>query len=80
MALIIVLAVMNGFETNLKEKIIGTYAHIVIMKAGQEGMDHYEEMAKRIEDIQGVTSVSPSSTNKSCSLPSRVFSGCPKRD
>ena len=59
MALIIVLAVMNGFETNLKEKIIGTYAHIVIMKAGQEGMDHYEEMAKRIEDIQGVTSVSP---------------------
>jgi lipoprotein-releasing system permease protein len=43
MALIIVLAVMNGFETNLKEKIIGTYAHIVIMKAGQEGMDHYEE-------------------------------------
>jgi len=59
MTLIIVLAVMNGFETNLKEKIIGTYAHIVVMKAGQEGMDHYEEMAKRIEDIQGVTSVSP---------------------
>jgi len=59
MALIIVLAVMNGFETNLKEKIIGTYAHIVIMKAGQEGMDHYEEVAQRIEDIQGVTSVSP---------------------
>ena len=59
MALIIVLAVMNGFETNLKEKIIGTYAHIVIMKAGQEGMDQYEEMAKRVEDIQGVTSVSP---------------------
>ena len=59
MALIIVLAVMNGFETNLKEKIIGTYAHIVIMKAGQEGMDQYEEMAQRVEDIQGVTSVSP---------------------
>jgi lipoprotein-releasing system permease protein len=59
MTLIIVLAVMNGFETNLKEKIIGTYAHIVIMKAGQEGMDQYEEMARRVEDIQGVTSVSP---------------------
>jgi lipoprotein-releasing system permease protein len=59
MALIIVLAVMNGFETNLKEKIIGTYAHIVIMKVGQEGMDQYEEVAQRVEDIQGVTSVSP---------------------
>ena len=59
MALIIVLAVMNGFETNLKEKIIGTYAHIVIMKAGQEGMDQYEEVTQRVEDIQGVTSVSP---------------------
>ena len=42
MALIVVLAVMNGFEKNLKEKILGTYAHIIVLKAGQEGLDHYE--------------------------------------
>ena len=40
MALIIVLAVMSGFEKTLKEKILGTYAHIVLLKAGQEGMDN----------------------------------------
>lgn len=59
MTLIIVLAVMNGFETNLKEKIIGTYAHIVILKAGHEGMDQYEEITQRVQNIPGVRSVSP---------------------
>ena len=32
MALIIVLAVMTGFEEDLKEKILGTNAHIVVLE------------------------------------------------
>ena len=32
MALIVVLAVMTGFENDLKEKILGTNAHVVVLK------------------------------------------------
>ena len=59
MALIVVLAVMSGFEKTLKEKILGTQAHLVLLKAGQEGMDHYEEVAKRVEEVKGVVSAAP---------------------
>jgi lipoprotein-releasing system permease protein len=59
MALIVVLAVMNGFEKTLKEKILGTQAHLVLLKVGQEGMDHYEEALKKVEGVKGVLSAAP---------------------
>ena len=59
MALIVVLAVMSGFEKTLKEKILGTQAHLVLLKANQEGMDHYEEVAKKVEGVKGVISAAP---------------------
>jgi len=59
MALIVVLAVMSGFEKTLKEKILGTQAHLVLLKASQEGMDHYEEVAKRVQEVKGVASAAP---------------------
>ena len=40
MALIVVLSVMSGFEKTLKEKILGTHAHIVILKTSQQGIDN----------------------------------------
>ena len=36
MALIVVLAVMTGFERDLKEKILSTNAHIVVTKNGNQ--------------------------------------------
>jgi lipoprotein-releasing system permease protein len=59
MALIVVLAVMSGFEKTLKEKILGTQAHLVLLKASQEGMDHYEEVAKKVQAVKGVVFVAP---------------------
>ncbi len=59
MTLIIVLAVMSGFEKTLKEKILGTQAHLVLLKASQEGMDNYEEVAKKVEGVRGVVSAAP---------------------
>ena len=59
MALIIVLAVMSGFEKTLKEKILGTQAHLVVLKASQQGMDHYEEVLKQVEEGKGVVSAAP---------------------
>jgi len=59
MALIVVLAVMNGFEMTLKEKILGTQAHLVLLKATQGGMDHYEEVLKKVGEVKGVASAAP---------------------
>jgi len=59
LALIIVLAVMSGFEKTLKEKILGTQPHLILLKANQEGMDHYEEVLKEVEKVKGVVSAAP---------------------
>ncbi|MGQ9636974.1 MAG: lipoprotein-releasing ABC transporter permease subunit [Thermodesulfobacteriota bacterium] len=59
MALIIVLAVMSGFEKTLKEKILGTQAHLVVLKAGEQGMEQPEEIIKKVEEVKGVLSAAP---------------------
>src|SRR3990170_2998552 len=59
MALIVVLAVMSGFEKTLKEKILGTQAHLVLLKTTQGGMDGYEEARKKVEETKGVVSAAP---------------------
>ncbi|OGP93505.1 MAG: ABC transporter permease [Deltaproteobacteria bacterium RBG_16_48_10] len=59
MTLIVVLSVMSGFEKTLKEKILGTQAHLIILKASQEGMDQYEEVIQKIREVKGVLSAAP---------------------
>ena len=59
MTLIVVLAVMSGFEKTLKEKILGTQAHLTLLKAGQEGMGDYEEVTKKVGEVKGVVSAAP---------------------
>jgi lipoprotein-releasing system permease protein len=59
LTLIVVLAVMSGFEKTLKEKILGTQAHLVVFKVGQQGMDHYEEVLKQVQEVKGVVSATP---------------------
>ena len=57
-ALIIVLAVMNGFETDLRTKILGINAHVVLMEYG--GVLHdYEKVLQKVTQEQGVVAVTP---------------------
>ena len=73
-ALIVVLAVMSGFEKTLRQKILGTQAHLVVLKANQEGMDQYEEVVKEVEQVKGVASATPFiSTQVMLSSESSVF-------
>jgi lipoprotein-releasing system permease protein len=58
MALIVVLAVMTGFEEDLKEKILGTNAHIVLLKSSGE-IDHYAELMTRLKGVGGVVAATP---------------------
>ncbi|HEX2769509.1 MAG TPA: lipoprotein-releasing ABC transporter permease subunit [Geobacteraceae bacterium] len=58
MALIIVLAVMTGFEEDLKEKILGTNAHIVVLKSSGE-IDNYNDLMKKLKGLSGVVAATP---------------------
>ena len=57
-ALIIVLAVMNGFETDLREKILGVNSHIVVTDY-QGGMQNYREIMAEIAEVPGVEASTP---------------------
>jgi len=54
MALIVVLAVMSGFEHDLRAKILGTNAHLWVLRYGDRGI---EEPAQALEQIRGVPHV-----------------------
>jgi lipoprotein-releasing system permease protein len=58
-ALIITLSVMNGFHEDLRDKIVGTNAHIVVLKEGAAGLDHYRDLAQEIEKMEHVLATSP---------------------
>ena len=58
MALIVVLAVMTGFTSELRDKILGVNSHIVVQKAGGVIYD-YKGLMERIQTEQGVVSVTP---------------------
>lgn len=56
-ALIIVLAVMSGFDKDLKEKIVGNYSHIVITK--ETGISDYPALRKALLNLPHIQGVSP---------------------
>jgi lipoprotein-releasing system permease protein len=57
-ALIIVLAVMNGFEKELRDKILGINAHIILMEYTGPMKDH-EQVKAQISGIPGVVASTP---------------------
>ena len=56
--LIVVLSVMSGFETDLREKIIGANAHAIIQKKALD-FSEYRQVEKKVLKIAGVKSASP---------------------
>lgn len=58
MALIVVLAVMTGFEADLKEKILGTNAHIVLIKSSAP-MNDYHQVMEKLKGVEGIVATTP---------------------
>jgi lipoprotein-releasing system permease protein len=58
MALIIVLAVMTGFEEDLTNKILGTNAHIVVLSSAG-GIKDNGALIKKLKGIDGVVAATP---------------------
>jgi lipoprotein-releasing system permease protein len=59
MALIVVLAVMTGFEDELRSKILGTTAHILVMDIGGRGIEDPERALETIGRRPEVRSAAP---------------------
>jgi ABC-type lipoprotein release transport system permease subunit len=53
MALIVVLSVMSGFEDDLKRKILGAHAHIVLEKHGDDFLE-YADVEEKVSKVSGV--------------------------
>ena len=56
-ALITTLSVMNGFQSDIKEKVIGAQSHILVF--GRMAADTYPQYIKKIEQIPLVEAVAP---------------------
>ena len=58
-ALVIVLSVMNGFEVEVRQRIISTDAHLRLTTYGDKGMSDWPEAARIVRDVPHVIGVSP---------------------
>ncbi|MEW6326748.1 MAG: lipoprotein-releasing ABC transporter permease subunit [Thermodesulfobacteriota bacterium] len=58
MALIVVLAVMTGFEEDLKGKILGLNAHVLVLKYG-DSVGDVKGLQEKIEKTKGVVATTP---------------------
>ena len=58
-ALIVVISVMNGFHEDIRDKIIGTNAHVVAASYSKDGIKDYSKKISEIEKIQYVVDAAP---------------------
>jgi lipoprotein-releasing system permease protein len=56
---IVVVSVMNGFRRDIRDRIIGTNAHVLVNAYGKQGIPQWQELVKKIRQIPGVEGVSP---------------------
>jgi lipoprotein-releasing system permease protein len=59
MALVIVLSVMSGFETDLREKILGFNAHIQVTHNDELQFTGYQDIEKILSETDGVIGYTP---------------------
>src|SRR5499427_6113017 len=58
-ALIVVLAVMTGFQDGIKERIIAANPHILLLASGGRGVADASELASKVRGVAGVKLATP---------------------
>jgi lipoprotein-releasing system permease protein len=58
-ALDFILSMMNGFEKEVRSRIIGTTAHVSVFSTYEEGIDNYEALIPQIKETEQVEEVAP---------------------
>lgn len=74
MALVIVIAVMSGAETDFRKRILGLEPHILVMNYGGK-FENYEPPVKIIESEESISAVAPVLFGQAMIRSSRSFSG-----
>lgn len=64
MVLNIVMAVMTGFESELREKIVGTDSHIVISSRVSDRIDNWRDVARTVGEVEGFALFRPLPTSR----------------
>ena len=64
MALVITLSVMSGFETDLRSKILGSNAHVLITTNDEAPFPHYRELMEKTARVRGVVAQTPYLTSE----------------
>src|SRR3982751_4826436 len=59
MALIIALALMTGVQGELRDRIVGSTAHVYIYKLSEQGFTDVDTELKRFATTPGVTAAAP---------------------
>jgi lipoprotein-releasing system permease protein len=60
MALVIALAINNGFRSTLQTSLLGATAHVsILQKEGAEGIAHWEDLAGKLAKLPHVTAATP---------------------
>ena len=58
-ALIVVLAVMTGFQDGIRDRIIAANPHLLVFQAGGKSLDDAPAVAARIRNVAGVRTATP---------------------
>ena len=58
-ALIIVLAVMTGFQDGIRDRILSANPHLLIFQSGGSGMTEADRVAARVREVPGVRAATP---------------------
>lgn len=59
MALVIAMALITGFQSDVQDKILGTTSHIIVSDFTGEGLTDYTQLISRINDFEEVTEAVP---------------------
>ncbi len=77
-ALIVVMSVMNGFHTEIQQRILGINAHVSV-SSYQQSVHNYDRITEEIRKIPGVTKAAPVIHGKVLAEANGAYSGAAVR-
>ncbi len=68
MALVVALALMTGMQQELRDRIVGSEAHVYVRNIAEGGFEDYREVAQRLGEFPRVRGVAPSITGRALAI------------
>ncbi len=58
-ALVVALAINNGFRTEMEQRLLGASADISLLRASNDGIKDYDALAAHLAQVPGVVATAP---------------------